>query len=230
MNHPLATLTDEFLKERRYLKNVTAATLIWYEVVFKSCRDSFAPGGGTLPIKTSLQQFVISLRRRNLRPVTCNTYIGAMNAFHVWLHAEGHATERIKLSKLRGERRVLELLDERKCACLSVTSPKTFSAATMSPIGAERHAASGCAQRCYVSIHGTCESLQRRTCSPDACHSSTGKFSTRVAPTAPHERIGQLRLVGMCIAFAGAEQPNSRLLIRLRRLSCTCSPEQGSVC
>ena len=29
MNNPLATLTEQFLKERTYLKNVTPATLVW---------------------------------------------------------------------------------------------------------------------------------------------------------------------------------------------------------
>jgi len=33
MNNPLATLTDQFLKERTYLKNVTPATLLWYREV-----------------------------------------------------------------------------------------------------------------------------------------------------------------------------------------------------
>jgi hypothetical protein len=36
MDHPLAALTDQFLKERRYLKNVTEAALIWYRVAFSN--------------------------------------------------------------------------------------------------------------------------------------------------------------------------------------------------
>ena len=32
---------------------------------------------------------MISLRARGIRPVTCNTYIGAMNAYCVWLKEEG---------------------------------------------------------------------------------------------------------------------------------------------
>lgn len=34
MNHPLATLTGQFLKERLYLKNVSDRTLVWYRVAF----------------------------------------------------------------------------------------------------------------------------------------------------------------------------------------------------
>jgi len=31
-SRPLATLCDQFLKERTYLKNVTPRTLVWYQV------------------------------------------------------------------------------------------------------------------------------------------------------------------------------------------------------
>lgn len=48
--------------------------------------------------KTTLQQFIIDLRRRNVKPVSCNTYIKAMNAFCVWLNHEGHYDERLELT------------------------------------------------------------------------------------------------------------------------------------
>ncbi|HJZ73175.1 MAG TPA: hypothetical protein VKE51_15630, partial [Vicinamibacterales bacterium] len=51
---PLATLTDRFLKERTYLKNVTPATLRWYRIAFKNYEASF-PGEAPLPSKTALQ-------------------------------------------------------------------------------------------------------------------------------------------------------------------------------
>ena len=36
MNHPLATLFEQFLKERTYLKNVTRSSLVWYQVAFRN--------------------------------------------------------------------------------------------------------------------------------------------------------------------------------------------------
>ena len=85
MNNPLATLTDQFLKERTYLKNVTPSTLIWYRVAFKNYRAALGDDA-PLPTKAALQEFVIKQRERGVRPVTVNTYIGAMNAFCAWLH------------------------------------------------------------------------------------------------------------------------------------------------
>ena len=58
--------------------------------------------------------------------MTCNTYIGAMNAFCRWLSEEGHVRERVKLGKLRVERRLLTLLDEAQMRALIGFKPKTF--------------------------------------------------------------------------------------------------------
>jgi integrase/recombinase XerD len=126
MNNPLATLTDQFLKERTYLKNVTPATLVWYRVAFKSYGASFGDDTAPIPTKAALQNFVVKQREHGLRPVTINTYIGAMNAFCAWLHAEGHVAERIKLPKLRVERRMLSVLDDAQMRALIGYKPTSL--------------------------------------------------------------------------------------------------------
>jgi hypothetical protein len=62
MNNPLATLFEQFLKERTYLKNVTSATLRWYRIAFKSYRKAIPDETSPLATRASLQQFVIHLR------------------------------------------------------------------------------------------------------------------------------------------------------------------------
>ena len=131
MNDPLATLTEQFLRERGLLKNVSPKTLIWYRVAFQNYAQMFGSQPPELPTKALLQKFVISLRERGLKPVTCNTYICAMNAFCLWLHQEGHVKERVKLSKLRVERRVLDLLTEAQLRTLIGWKPKTFREARL---------------------------------------------------------------------------------------------------
>ena len=49
VNHPLATLTDQFLKERLYLKNVTEATLVWYRVAFTNYQRLVPGAAASLP-------------------------------------------------------------------------------------------------------------------------------------------------------------------------------------
>jgi len=126
VNNPLATLCDQFLKERHYFKNVTPATLTWYRIAFKNYQSTLVADSPSLPTKASLQEFVIRQRDRGVRAVTCNTYIGAMNAFCVWLHQEGHLTEPLKLPKLRAEHRVLVLLTETEMKTLIAYKPKSL--------------------------------------------------------------------------------------------------------
>jgi len=126
VNHPLATLTDQFLKERRFLHNVTESTLVWYRVAFTNYRSLVPEASSSLPTKATMQQFVVALRERGIKPVTCNTYVGAMNAFCAWLHEEGHTRERVKLPKLRVERRLLTLLDDTQIRALIGYRPKTL--------------------------------------------------------------------------------------------------------
>jgi site-specific recombinase XerD len=112
VNHPPATLFDQFLKERLY-------------------RGSLAADAPALPTRATLQQFLIQLRDRCIRPVTCNTSQAAMNAFCAWLHEEQHIPERVKLKKLKVERRVLELLNDAQMRALIGVKPKTFREARL---------------------------------------------------------------------------------------------------
>jgi site-specific recombinase XerD len=109
---PLATsfLFQQFLTQRRYLKNVTSSTIEWYETAFKALQRDL----GTDPplTKTSLQAFVVALRQRDVKPVSCNTYIKALNTFCLWLHEEGHLPEKVALSPLKFEKRLIQTLLE----------------------------------------------------------------------------------------------------------------------
>ena len=94
---PLATcfLFEQFLAQRRYLRNVTPSTIEWYQTAFKALQRAL--GADVPPLtKSALQQFVVSVRQRGVKPVSCNTYIKALNAFCLWLHEEGDLAERLQ--------------------------------------------------------------------------------------------------------------------------------------
>lgn len=54
----------------------------------------------------ALKRFVVGLREQGLEPVSCNTYVKAINAFLTWLHAEGHLGEQLKFFSARRARRL----------------------------------------------------------------------------------------------------------------------------
>jgi hypothetical protein len=90
-----ADLFKEFLNERRFLKNVTPATLEWYDTAWKALQRAQRTESPTLT-KSALQRFVVSLRERDVKPVSCNTVIKALNAFCLRAHTEGHLFEGIR--------------------------------------------------------------------------------------------------------------------------------------
>src|SRR5690349_17184729 len=82
-----ASLFKQFLDERRYLKNVTPDTIEWYETAFKAFQRALNEDAPVIT-KASLQNFVVKMRQRNVKAVSVNTYIKALNAFCRWLHDE----------------------------------------------------------------------------------------------------------------------------------------------
>ena len=76
--------------------------------------------------KSSLQQFVVSVRQRGVKPVSCNTYIKALNAFCLWPHEEGHLLERLQLPMLKVEQRIVKTLSDPSMQALLGQKPKRF--------------------------------------------------------------------------------------------------------
>jgi hypothetical protein len=79
---------EQFLDERRYLKNVISDTIEWYETAFKAFRRTLN-GDEPAITKASLRTFVVKMRQRNVKAISVNTYVKASNAFCRWLHQEG---------------------------------------------------------------------------------------------------------------------------------------------
>jgi integrase/recombinase XerD len=120
-------LFAQFLKERIYLRNVTPKTAVWYEQAWKTFKASQKGADDVTVTKATLQAFVIHMRERGLKPVTCNTWIKAMNAICGWLHDEGHTPTRLELQTLKTEKRVLVTLSETHIRQLLTAKPRTFN-------------------------------------------------------------------------------------------------------
>ena len=99
----LQSLFDRFLRERIYVNNITPATREWYECAWKafSATAHDRPESSPAVTKADLQHFVITLRERGVKPVSCNTWLRALNAFCRWLHEEGETPALVKLAPQR---------------------------------------------------------------------------------------------------------------------------------
>jgi site-specific recombinase XerD len=60
----LDTLFQQFLKERKYLRNVSPQTIEWYETAWKAFRNSATscPGHPAELTRSHLEEFVYTLR------------------------------------------------------------------------------------------------------------------------------------------------------------------------
>jgi integrase/recombinase XerD len=72
--------TTEFIKERRYLQNVSPRTVQWYTESFKWL-ERYCP---TEVTQEGLNGLVIGMREAGLKPVSCNARIRAVKAYLAW--------------------------------------------------------------------------------------------------------------------------------------------------
>jgi integrase/recombinase XerD len=129
----LDVLFEQFLRERRYLKNVTPKTLIWYESAWKAFRlaqgavTTVPRGSGPLITRDDLSSFLITLRQRGVKPVSCNSWLRALNAFCRWLSEQGELPTVVKLAPQRLEKRLLRTHTDAALKSLLTFRPKDFA-------------------------------------------------------------------------------------------------------
>ncbi len=68
---------EQFIRERRYLTNVSPATIEWYE-------QSLAWLGTESPNEAQLKDFVMGMREKGLKATGCNCRIRAVNVYLKW--------------------------------------------------------------------------------------------------------------------------------------------------
>jgi site-specific recombinase XerD len=122
---------QHFLRERIYLHNVAPKTAEWYRDVWQVFRKWWTqiprPDGSRGGIsRADLQEFVVHLRERGVKPVSCDCYLRGLNAFCRWLHQEGHITQHARLPPLKLEKRLLAIHNDRVLRLLLGYRPKTF--------------------------------------------------------------------------------------------------------
>ena len=110
------TLTDQFITERRYLKNVTAKTIVWYQHSFRAFR-------GALDDRGAIVARIAELRQRGVSAISVNTYLRCVNAYLRWLHVE-HKHELLRLPRLKEEQKVLATFSPQQVEALTQHRPK----------------------------------------------------------------------------------------------------------
>jgi site-specific recombinase XerD len=113
-------LTEEFITERQYLKNVSAKTLSWY-------RQSFKAFDGAMESKASMVVRIAELRQRGVSAISVNTYLRCVNAYFRWLHVE-HGAELLRIPRLQAEQKIVATLSTEQIKRLLAFKPKGANA------------------------------------------------------------------------------------------------------
>lgn len=106
----LACEVERFIKERQYLKGVSPATVEWYRYSFKAFLPVLSvPYQSTTQLKTAIIERIGQLQTegRGNKNVSINTYLRCLKTFLNWAHEEQILKERLKLSWLKEEEKVL---------------------------------------------------------------------------------------------------------------------------
>jgi integrase/recombinase XerD len=121
----LNKLFNQFVREKKYLLNVTKKTETWYWMSWKA----FTRNVGTPEIldRFVLNEFVIKLRESGIQAKSCNTYICAINTFLSWLWENHHTSERLKIKYLKAEEKVIQTYTDAEMRAFVNWKPKTWT-------------------------------------------------------------------------------------------------------
>lgn len=110
---------DQFIKEKRFLDNLSENTIRSYKLAFQW----FEKLGGDLN-KTALSNFVIGLRESGMNPGGCNVKIRSMNSFLTWCYENDHNPENLRIKKLKGEQVVIKTFSDAHIRAFLSFKPK----------------------------------------------------------------------------------------------------------
>jgi integrase/recombinase XerD len=94
---------EKFVKERKYLKNVSPRTIEWYH-------ESFKWLGNENPSQDELTDFVVRMRDKGLSAASCNNRIRCVNAYLHWAKMGnetkcGPGCQHLRIPKLKEEQK-----------------------------------------------------------------------------------------------------------------------------
>jgi integrase/recombinase XerD len=101
---------DEFMKERRYLRNLSEKSLIFYNCAFTSWRKH-SEGD-------DWRKWVTNCRASGISPISVNSYIRGLNALFKWQEID------IKIPFLRTEQKIIQALSPQQVALILKYKPR----------------------------------------------------------------------------------------------------------
>ena len=121
----LEKLFEQFTREKNYLVGVTPKTMAWY----KDSWSAFKRMVGVPEVldRFILNDFVVALRKAEVKPRTCNTYICGINSFLTWLWENQHISEKLRIKFLKVEQKVIQTYSDNQLKAFISWKPKNWN-------------------------------------------------------------------------------------------------------
>lgn len=116
----LKELHSQFIKEKRFLNNLSENTIRSYKLAFQW----FDKLGGDFN-KPALSNFVIGLRESGMCPNGCNVKIRSMNSFLTWCFENEYNPENLRIKKLKSEQTIIKTFTDKHIKAFLNFKPKT---------------------------------------------------------------------------------------------------------
>ena len=107
-----------FIQEKKYLRNVSPATVEWYRASLKWLPTPY-------PDAATLKAVVMRMREKGLRATSCNCHTRAINSYLTW------AAIPLKVPRLKEEQRILPTFTTEQIKKIAAWKPKGFCPARL---------------------------------------------------------------------------------------------------
>ena len=116
-------LYERFLREKRYLANVSPRTIDAY----RWAHVAFAPAFESSPLidRAAMVEQIARLLERGLSPISVNAHLRALNVYARWLQEQGHAERIVRMPLLKEPQRIAPTFSDPQTRRLIAYQPKT---------------------------------------------------------------------------------------------------------
>lgn len=115
-----------FLREKRFVQNVSQHTVEFYKYCFKALKKHSSITNVSELNKTSLIEFVATMRENGVSAACSDAYIRGINPYLTWLYENEYTKEHLKIKRLRFQKRVMKTFNDAQVKAILGYKPKNF--------------------------------------------------------------------------------------------------------
>lgn len=105
---------EQFIEERKFIKNVSQATVYWYGDIQRHFPNLDISSASAF--RQSVMCQVKELLARGIQPVSVRSWLSGLRAYGYWLHQEGFLKEKPRIEMIRFEQKVIATFSPQQIA------------------------------------------------------------------------------------------------------------------